>query len=273
MSESIEHPALAHLGFGMYAPSPGLASIVQCYWVVHCGPAEERRTMEYLYPSGGMGVVFSFADAPELDGGQMSELALFDGHNAHARRFAPSSTGSTHLLGVRFHPGGAYPVTGIPLHELSLGSNSLQEIGLDSDGGLYERLAEARSLERRIRLLEQWLRHCVSDRTLWHGATRRALRAIQHYRGNIAVATLCEELGVGRRRLERGFRREVGVTPKHYARLLRVDCARGLLKRREPVELAEVGYRSGFYDQAHFSREFTALVGLTPGQYRARREV
>ncbi len=83
------------------------------------------------------------------------------------------------------------------------------------------------------------------------------------------VDELAEALSVSQRRLQRLFRRHLGLSPKQYARVLSVAHGRELIKRAAgPGALAEVAYDAGYFDQAHFVHDFTAVTGLTPSAYR-----
>jgi transcriptional regulator GlxA family with amidase domain len=69
------------------------------------------------------------------------------------------------------------------------------------------------------------------------------------------------------------FRRQFGITPKAYARLLRFGHATALLTETPTMRsLAEVATDAGYYDQSHLTRDFAALAGLTPGTYAADAE-
>jgi transcriptional regulator GlxA family with amidase domain len=65
--------------------------------------------------------------------------------------------------------------------------------------------------------------------------------------------------------LIRLFHRQLGVTPHVYQLSIRIARAKDLLRRNIPV--ADVALRTGFYDQAHFTRVFKSQVGLTPRKY------
>jgi AraC-like DNA-binding protein len=62
------------------------------------------------------------------------------------------------------------------------------------------------------------------------------------------------------------FRRAVGLTPKRYCRVRRFQRALALPRG----SLGALALAAGYSDQAHFTREFRALAGLTPGEYRRR---
>jgi AraC-like DNA-binding protein len=71
--------------------------------------------------------------------------------------------------------------------------------------------------------------------------------------------------GLTRYELARQFRAALGTSPYRYSLMRRLAAARTVIAHRRP--LVEVALEAGFADQAHFSRQFTAAYGLTPGAY------
>ncbi|MEU1053038.1 AraC family transcriptional regulator [Streptomyces sp. NPDC005876] len=66
--------------------------------------------------------------------------------------------------------------------------------------------------------------------------------------------------------LVRAFSTAYGIAPHQYLMSRRVERARKLLLAgRAPADVAAA---TGFYDQAHLTRHFKRLVGVTPGRYR-----
>jgi AraC-like DNA-binding protein len=68
--------------------------------------------------------------------------------------------------------------------------------------------------------------------------------------------------------LVRAFSSAYGIAPHQYLTARRVDLARRLLLDGLPP--GAVAAASGFYDQAHLTRHFRKLVGVTPGRYGGR---
>lgn len=83
----------------------------------------------------------------------------------------------------------------------------------------------------------------------------------------IGSPELSEATGLDRWALARGFRAVTGVSPSRYHLCRRVAAAQRLIT--SGVGLAEVPYATGFADQSHFTRQFRAVVGLSPGAWRA----
>jgi AraC-like DNA-binding protein len=72
-------------------------------------------------------------------------------------------------------------------------------------------------------------------------------------------------LGASPAHLVRSFTQTFGIAPHRYVVARRIDAARGRLLDGEPIALVAAGV--GFYDQAHFTRQFKRHVGTPPGRY------
>jgi AraC-like DNA-binding protein len=73
--------------------------------------------------------------------------------------------------------------------------------------------------------------------------------------------------GIGTRRLQRLFATYVGVTPKWVIRRSRLHEAVERLDQGHQVDLAFLARELGYFDQAHFARDFRAAVGRPPAAY------
>lgn len=89
-------------------------------------------------------------------------------------------------------------------------------------------------------------------------------------RGLLRVDQVAERHGLSRRALERLFARYVGVGPKWVLARYRVHDVVTALDEGYAGSLADLAAAYGWFDQAHFGRDFTALVGVPPSDYRRR---
>lgn len=99
----------------------------------------------------------------------------------------------------------------------------------------------------------------------WLRAARERLE--ETFRAPPTIAVLAHEAGVEPAYLARAFKRHTGCTPGEYVRSIRVERARTLLRGAE-LSLATIALELGYADQAHFTRQFRAAVGVTPGAFR-----
>jgi AraC family transcriptional regulator len=96
-----------------------------------------------------------------------------------------------------------------------------------------------------------------------------AVRYIEtHFAEPLTLARVGDAIGVRRSTLAMAFRRCRNTSVGETIRAVRVARAKALLDANVP--LAEVAFRCGFHDQAHFTRVFRAVTGATPGSYRSK---
>lgn len=88
----------------------------------------------------------------------------------------------------------------------------------------------------------------------------------QHYLEKMTLDELAKEFHIKKFAMIRNFRKQYNTTPLAYQLQLKMVQAKKLLMEQTPV--LDVCYELGFYDQAHFTREFKKMNGLTPNAYR-----
>jgi AraC-like DNA-binding protein len=189
--------------------------------------------------------------------------------------FVVGNQSGTSLTGVRGHqlgvqvdltPAGALALFG-DVGELNNAVVPLDEAFGASGTRLVDRLSEASSWEARLQLLDDSL---VCDVPALSPEVAWLHRQLEASRGRGRMEPLMDQTGWSRRHVTAHFRRQLGVAPKAYARLLRFDHARALLGRLSPGRtLADVAMEAGYYDQSHLTRDFIALAGVTPGAFAA----
>ena len=101
-------------------------------------------------------------------------------------------------------------------------------------------------------------------------ALARAVHHVhEHLTDNVTVEEMAGAGGFTVAQLEHRMPRVFGVSPKQYMIKARVEEATRLLADTD-LAVADVAQRCGWYDQSALNRQFTRIVGCTPGEYRAR---
>ncbi|MFF9430811.1 helix-turn-helix domain-containing protein [Streptomyces sp. NPDC004288] len=201
---------------------------------------------------------------PVLPDGCM-DLIWADGHllvaGPDTRAHVPGESAARYA-GLRFAPGDAPAVLGVPARELRD-----RRVALDDLWGA----AEARRLAERItatpdpaRALDALVRRRAAD-TEPPDPLMRAVAA--RLAAGRTVADTAEAVGLGARQLHRRSLDAFGYGPKTLARILRLRRALALVLAGVPQ--AEAAVRAGCADQAHLARETRALAGMTVGDYTA----
>ena len=222
----------------------------------------------------GVALILGFGDGMDIYDGDVGSAARTMGAFVVGNQTRASMTGvGGHQLGVQveltaagalalFGDVEAYNDAVVPLHE-----------ALGADGPrLLDRLASAPSWDARLDLLDEDFSarevHALSPEVVW------LRRQVDASRGSARVEPLMDETGWSRRHVTDAFRRQIGLPPKTYARLVRFRHAVALLLDPDVGRtVVDVAVEAGYYDQSHLTREFAALASATPGSYTAHAEV
>lgn len=147
------------------------------------------------------------------------------------------------------------------------------DIPLSGHEELYQKLVETSSYVEKTLLIETWLYNIIKPEPSALHVVNAALDIVNHHHGVVSIASVANRLDLNQRRLERLFNDQVGLTAKEYARNKRIKQARFYLKQHPELSLAEVAYDLGFYDQAHFSKQFKQVVGISPKVYATKSQI
>jgi len=174
------------------------------------------------------------------------------------------------VLGIRLHPLGAYRVLGRSVEPLTGITVDLGDLAGAEARRLLERCQEAEGAEARLKAAAGWVAEQVRQGEGGDPAVEWMVRTLEAHHGGIPVGEVAGRVGGSRTRITQTFRRHVGVTPKHFARLLRFRQALELV--RDPrTPLSRVALDAGYYDQPHLNAEFRELSGVTPSAFREAR--
>ncbi|MFI8232497.1 helix-turn-helix domain-containing protein [Streptomyces sp. NPDC085900] len=188
------------------------------------------------------------------------------------RRFLFEYPPRVRLVGVHFKPWGMSPFVGVPADELRDRWAPADAVWQRSADRIRDRVGDAASAAETLRVLEEELRSRLAD------APARGLDLVRHTgrrlesaHGTIPVAALAGAAGVSGNHLANMFRTHVGVTPKRMARIYRFARLILSVDALRPVDWSELAQTAGYFDHAHFSREFKDFTGHTPTEYLALR--
>jgi len=251
--------SLDHIGLRWFAPPPALLPWVQCYWVAQLPIFSAVEFNENLYPDGGTSLCIDFR--PE-------ELPLVHFNAFHQTSKMHFSSG-VDRMGIRFHPGGAFQLLGLDMSELMGTEHNVDDLGKNQLSQLQEALVNADSIHQRIWQFDNWLLQLAAQVKAHQGMVQHLLQLIAVAQEPIEV--LSSKMPISRRQLERKFQLEVGMAPAQIKQLQRVKQARTLISRQPDLDLTQIALDTGFYDQAHFIRQFQKVTGQTPGQYRKKK--
>jgi AraC-like DNA-binding protein len=175
--------------------------------------------------------------------------------------------GKVGLIAVRFTAWGAYHFFGIPMKEVANGETALQFVWNTLAGEIEDRIASASANNQRIQIIQQYLLFQLAKNGKFDHAVDFCLNEISLAKGQLTIEELSYKTGISNRQLVRRFNNCIGLSPKEFARITKFLHSLDYLRQFPQKSLTEVGYECGYYDQAHFIRDFKEYSGLTPGEY------
>jgi AraC-like DNA-binding protein len=255
-------------GVCIYRPSPPLAGHTEILGHWHSRVGYRSRAL----PRGAVTVVIDVGPRQQLDffaadGCTRLNVPPAFVTGSHTSSYVSEMPADEPAMAIHFRPGGAFPFFGIPLSDLANAHVGLDDIWGRDGIELQERLIGAPTAQARFGILEAFLLSRPWSSVSRNPGVAAAVAAIEA-NPSIPMADLRDRVGMSTKRLIAVFRAEIGLSPKAYARIRRVQAALRLLGSMTGARVAaEVGY----FDQAHFVREFRSFTGMTPTQYTQQR--
>ncbi len=247
-----------------YEPHESLRETVRCFWIHEA--EYPSRTEQDIAPDGCVELIFNFGDPYRLRRTPRPiplPPAVIVGFQD--KTIPLLLRGKLKVVAARLFAWGAVALVQDNVMVLTNTITPLK--GWDE---LVQRLRsevlEGR-YEEAVAVLEAYLIYQRLERTFDRKIIQAAAKLLHHTKGQYRIAELAEVCRMSSRQLERGFRQVVGTTQKSFARTLRFERAERRLMFDAQTDLTELAHECGYFDQAHFIKDFKAFTGKTPSEY------
>jgi len=239
-------------------PCAALRPFVSRLMAIDCATAVQDAHL----PDTAAVLAFSFRERCLLEDGRavpaVAFTGLYDRLRAHHH---PRGHG---VVLAKFTPVGAAALLHPPQDAFAGATVDLDDLSEREPQRLNERLAAAPDAAARLDRLEAYLLQRLGDARP-DPLIAAAVDWLRRAPAGARIDALSRHIGLSQSALERRFRRIVGVAPKKYATMLRLE--RALSLHRPGADLAELALSAGYYDQAHFNHDFRRAVGRSPSAY------
>jgi len=185
-------------------------------------------------------------------------------------RFTRLLEGRGRVFGVKFRPAGFHPFLGAPLADLADRTMPVAAVFGAAGDALVADVLAVDDDARNVAAADAFLVERLPEPDPAVAEVNRIAALIVNDRGITRVDQVASRTGVGKRTLQRLFNEYVGVSPKWLIMRYRLHEAADRLAGEEGVGLADLALDLGYFDQAHFARDFKAVVGRSPAEYARR---
>jgi len=246
-------PAAGRFHHARVAPPDVLQGVIQHFWIVRWDLRGQLPQQRETLPHPNVQLIV--------------ERGLTRVFGVHTARFTRVLEGEGCVFGVKFRPGGFHPFLRRPLSTLADTSLSLADaFGPDSErleDHVLDCADDIGMIEVASRFLESRPPPLDANVDLVAGIVER----IEREHDMTTVDAVVAGAGIGKRALQRLFNEYVGVGPKWVINRFRLHEAIERLAAGQAVDWSRLALDLGYFDQAHFIRDFRGLVGRTPAAY------
>jgi len=171
--------------------------------------------------------------------------------------------GKAGLLGIEFHPTGFYRLF---RHDCSAFTDCITDFAKvvpEHAAALNEALSIKKDIPGRLETLEHFLSGFADNAEETPGVDQ-AVALIERHGGCLRVEELAQKCHWSPKQLYRYFLKTVGVSPKHFTKIVQINRVVAQIHAGSYEGLHQLALQCGYYDQAHFIRDFQRLIGTNP---------
>jgi AraC-like DNA-binding protein len=257
------------IAYKEFRPSVALQPYVENYWLqVFDGDPSEESPHQVCLPLGMVQIIVHVnqPDCGVLQGNDWHPLphALFAGVYNNAVTW--KAKGYAVCFGINFKPESLTRLFRIPAAALF---NDYTDVSNFQDAAIDEMVDHMYGVEETaqlIRIAETCLLEKLKKIHCRQQYWQQAAELIRQAKGNITIESLCKDLYISERQLQRSFRDTLGASPKTYTRIIRFRNAHRQVRHttHKKISWASLSYDHGYADQAHFIRDFKEFSGVSP---------
>lgn len=252
-----------------YTPIDALKPFVVQYWEgIYCGSAS-AALYQKIFPSCYVDFILHLSDARcevKLNSAWQSSAPFYLA-GFWTTPFDIQFWDKVETFNIRFKPEAMDYLFGIPAAEFLNSPNNLEDVFGPSFNSFCLQLEALKTVNERIKLTDEYLLKRLYKTKNRLSYLQIASDLIRRQNCEISVGALSNEACISPRQLEREFKSKLGISPKAYMRIARLNLVQQIINQQPNLSLAQLSYLSGYADQAHFVKDFKRLTGELPSEY------
>ena len=257
------------MDYQTFEPHSNLKSLVSCYWTLEI-PKQPKPQKQRITPDGCIEMAFILGDDIKRyiseDGFILQPRAMVLGQTIEPFYIEP--TGYVNTFAIRFYPYGFANFVSEPISNLvDKETPIVQLFGTENADDLEQIIVKAENTEQRISIIEKFLLDRLNDERTINRIVKNTVDFLLSTNGSASINSILKEDLSKRRQLERNFKKQIGVSPKQLGKVIRLQTALKMLLDQKSKNLTDIAYKSKYFDQAHFIKDFKEFTGINPKEF------
>ncbi len=257
-----------------YKPSAQLSPFVELFWTGDFNVNAKDLFSQRVIPYGYVELIIHLSDehcellygTSHLPSPDYTIIGLFTKpYDVHFRK-------RVKVFAIRFKPEGMYYAFGTPASEVQQKYEDMECIAGKNFRSLTTRLKESETTLKRIQLTEQYLIKNINNSKLNLYYLNRAADIIRNSKGMLSLNELAGKVYISSRQLEREFKQKLGISPKQYMRIARLNEVNRRITSGKRIDLTDLSHSIGYSDQSHFIKDFKNITGESPKVFINKKE-
>ena len=233
---------------------------------------QHLHAFDRFLPNGNTEILIDFHDTPQYiyDNVTLKEVQTCHHIWASGVRTEPITIPSgtdAEMMVIAFKKGMAAPFFPFPMNEISDCVVDADLVWGNDFGLLREAILATKDIGRRFGMVEKFLLMKFQSKLNLNSCVAYAVDEMTARPDEISIARMNQKIGYSQKHFIDMFRKQVGVTPKSYLRVMRFQKAVQSIDLAATIDWGQISQECGFYDQAHFINDFKHFSGFTPDQY------
>ena len=227
-----------------------------------------QKTVLPFFADGYPGLIFQETENGLFVSPHNKQMSNFFLYGQTIKPIELIMTGTYKLIIYQLYPFVLKSFFSVEPQDINDNCYNLDDIAADT----VQKLCKSSNTETRIDIISSFLYSVFQEKQKELDFTIcKGIQTIITKKGQIIIKELCNELHLTERPFERRFFNAVGVTAKHFAKIIQFQQSLEQLTIKDYTKLTDIVYANGFADHSHFIKVFKAFTGKTPLAFATKK--
>ena len=249
-------------------PTGILKKYIKNYYIVEINNSMDYMPCERVFPHGNVTLVFHYGSPSKFKKKNSCEyiesnLVICGQQTSY---YDLSLSGKTGMILIVFKPHGVKPFLNLPIDDLLNKNLSMSDLIKSEAIDLEDKLCNSKNNRQRIIQLEKFLiKRLTSNKDFER--IEHAIKIIENSKGQMKSKAVAQEVCLGIKQFEKTFSKHVGLNPKKFSSIIRFQNVVQMKMKDENVNMYQLAFDNGYYDQSHFIHDIKNITGLSPREF------